>query len=74
MFRKIKRILRDKNIKYSQQKSLKTFFYCYSAENIEDEELRENLNEELKGMNIERLQLELNAVLMVGPEMQPHWL
>ena len=24
-------------------------------------------------MNIERLQLELNAVMMVGPEMQPDW-
>ena len=53
------------------------YFYIildyFLAERIEDEEVEEKLTEELKGMNIERLQLELNAVMMFGPEMQPDW-
>lgn len=31
------------------------------------------LNEMLKQINIERLQNELNALMMVGPELQPDW-
>ena len=52
----------------------KTFYNnldYFVAENIEDEVVKQHVTEELKGMNIERLQLELNALIMCGPEMQP---
>ena len=42
-------------------------------EDIKDEGLERKLTDALNDIPIDLLQLELNAMLMVGPEMQPHW-
>ena len=48
-------------------------FYVTTGEDIDDEELLNALLEVLKGINNERLQLELNALIMIGPDVQPEW-
>ena len=48
-------------------------FYLTTGEDIDDKDLLNVMLEELKGINNERLQLELNALIMIGPDMQPEW-
>ena len=48
-------------------------FHVITGEDIDDKELLNALLEELKGINNERLQLELNALIMIGPDVQPEW-
>ncbi|XP_076818180.1 E3 ubiquitin-protein ligase rnf213-alpha-like [Clavelina lepadiformis] len=43
------------------------------VEDIEDEEVLDRLKEELSQMNIQRLQLELNSLIMAGPEVDLNW-
>ncbi|XP_078487856.1 E3 ubiquitin-protein ligase rnf213-alpha-like [Ciona intestinalis] len=44
-----------------------------SMKDIEDEELLHELERSLINMNIARLQIELNSLLMCGPDMTPDW-
>ncbi|XP_076815738.1 E3 ubiquitin-protein ligase rnf213-alpha-like isoform X2 [Clavelina lepadiformis] len=43
------------------------------VEDIEDEDVLDQLKEELSQMNIQRLQLELNSLIMAGPEVDLNW-
>ena len=43
------------------------------VEDMEDEDVLDQLKEELSQMNIQRLQLELNSLIMAGPEVDLNW-